>query len=45
MRMEKSNEVNTRRCLFKEYKEWLGSSVDDWDLALPKDWEKSDIIF
>ena len=45
IRMELATEVNTRRCLFQEYKEWLGTSIDDWVLALPSDWGKSDANF
>ena len=41
-RMESVNEARTKRCIFEEYKEWLGSSIDDWVLALPHDWGKSD---
>ena len=45
MRMESTSDVNIRRCIFQEYKEWLGSSIDDWVLALPNDWGKSDANF
>ena len=45
LRMESTNEAETRRCIFQEYKEWLGSSIDDWILALPNDWGKSDSNF
>ena len=38
LRMETVNEAKTRRSIFQEYKEWLGSSIDDWVLALPNDW-------
>ncbi len=24
-----------RRCIFNEYKEWLGESIDDEDLTIP----------
>ena len=41
-RMESSSDANVRRSLFQEYKEWLGSTIDDWVLALPNDWGKSD---
>tara|TARA_B100000700_G_scaffold314404_1_gene400909 strand:- start:999 stop:1172 length:174 start_codon:yes stop_codon:yes gene_type:complete len=37
LRMEATREAKTRRCIFQEYKEWLGSSIDDWGLALPSD--------
>ena len=39
-RIELSTDARTKRCLFQEYKEWLGSSIDDWVLALPHDWGK-----
>ena len=42
-RMETATDVKTRRCLFQEYKEWLGTSIDDWVLALPHDWGKTDV--
>ena len=41
-RMETTSEASTRRCIFQEYKEWLGSSIDDWVLALPNNWSSSD---
>ena len=40
-RMESESDTNIRRCLFLEYREWLGTSIDDWVLALPYDWGKS----
>ncbi len=43
-RMESATDVKTRRCIFQEYKEWLGSSIDDWVLALPENWGSSDSI-
>ena len=42
-RMESASDVNIRRCIFQEYREWLGSSIDDWVLALPSDWGQSDV--
>ena len=45
LRMELTNDANIRRCIFQEYKEWLGNSIDDWILALPNDWGKSDVNF
>jgi len=45
LRMEAVSEAKTRRCIFLEYKEWLGTSIDDWVLALPHDWGKSDANF
>ena len=44
-RMETTSDVKIRRCIFQEYKEWLGTSIDDWVLALPNDWGKSDANF
>ena len=41
-RMEFASDANIRRCIFQEYKEWLGTSIDDWVLALPNDWGKSE---
>ena len=34
-RMEILTEPSDRRCLFNEYKEWLGDSIDDEVLAIP----------
>ena len=45
LRMESTSEAKTRRCIYQEYKEWLGCSIDDWVLALPNDWGKSDANF
>ncbi len=42
-RMETVADTNIRRCIFQEYKEWLGPSIDDWVLALPSDWKKFDV--
>tara|TARA_Y100001968_G_scaffold264481_1_gene253404 strand:+ start:507 stop:692 length:186 start_codon:yes stop_codon:yes gene_type:complete len=42
MRMESASDAKVRRCIFQEYKEWLGTSIDEWVLALPNDWRKSD---
>ena len=42
LRMETVSEAKTRRCIIQEYKEWLGSSIDDWVLALPQNWGNSD---
>ena len=44
-RMETTSDAKTRRCIFQEYKEWLGSSIDDWVLALPHDWRRFDANF
>ena len=45
LRMESESDANIRKCIFQEYKEWLGASIDDWVLALPKDWGSSDANF
>ena len=45
LRMESVSNANIRRCIFEEYKEWLGTSIDDWVLALPNDWGRSDMNF
>ena len=45
LRMESTSDSNIRRCIFQEYKEWLGSSIDDCVLALPNDGGKSDASF
>ncbi len=45
LRMESASDANDRRCIYHEYKEWLGTSIDDWVLALPNDWGKSDANF
>ena len=45
LRMESASDANIRRCIFQEYKEWLGTSIDDWVLALPNDFGKSDSSF
>ena len=45
MRMESASDADVRRCIFQEYKEWLGNSIDDWVLALPNNWRKSDTNF
>ena len=37
-RMESTSDDKNRECLYQEYKEWLGTSIDDWVLALPNDW-------
>ena len=34
-RMEKLKEPSDRRCVFNEYKEWLGESIDNEVLAIP----------
>ena len=42
LRMESASDANIRRCIFQEYKEWLGTTIDDFVLALPNDWRKPD---
>ena len=42
LRMESASDAKVRRCIFQEYKEWLGASIYEWVLALPNDWGKSD---
>ena len=44
-RMETTSDAKIRRCIFQEYKEWLGTSIDDWVLALPNHWGRSDDKF
>tara|TARA_B100000700_G_C14426105_1_gene570394 strand:- start:162 stop:359 length:198 start_codon:yes stop_codon:yes gene_type:complete len=36
-RMEALTEPNDRRCLFHEYKEWLGEELNDEVWAIPTD--------
>ena len=43
IRIESESDINVKRCIFQEYKEWLGTSIDDWVLALPNDWGSSDM--
>ncbi len=44
-RMETLNDPADRRCLFHEYKEWLGEEVSDEVWAIPLNWkyERRDI--
>ena len=42
LRMESASDAAIRRCIFQEYKEWLGTTIDDWVLALPNDWLKAE---
>ena len=30
LRMEFASDHNDRRCIFQEYKKWLGTYIDDW---------------
>ena len=34
---EATSNADIKRCIFEEYNEWLGSSIDEWVLALPDD--------
>ena len=34
-RMKILKKADDRRCIFNEYKEWLGESIDDEVLAIP----------
>ena len=45
LRMEFIGDTNTKRSIYQEYKEWLGSSIDDWVLDLPEDWAKFDEVY
>ena len=45
LRMESASDANVKRCIFQEYKEWLGPSIDEWVLALTNDCGKSDLNF
>ena len=36
-RMEALEEPSDRRCIFHEYKEWLGQNINDEVLAIPVD--------
>ena len=36
-RMKVLRRAADRRCLFNEYKEWLGDSIDDEVLAIPSE--------
>tara|TARA_B100000700_G_C14822694_1_gene750772 strand:+ start:733 stop:927 length:195 start_codon:yes stop_codon:yes gene_type:complete len=36
-RMEILKEPSDRRCVFNEYKEWLGESIDNEVLAIPSE--------
>ena len=45
LRMEFASDQKVRKCIFQEYRELLGTSIDDWVLVLPNDWRKSDENF
>ena len=36
-RMEKLKEPSDRRCIFLEYKEWLGEDINDEVWAIPRE--------
>ena len=42
-RMEKLKEAADRRCLFQEYKEWLGENINDEVWAIPIEAIQKDI--
>ena len=37
-RMKMLEKAADRRCIFHEYKEWLGNEIDDEVWAMPIDW-------
>tara|TARA_B100001250_G_scaffold185071_1_gene159179 strand:- start:1589 stop:1783 length:195 start_codon:yes stop_codon:yes gene_type:complete len=45
IRIEYVKNAVVRRCIFDEYKEWLGTSIYNWVLALSNDRGKSEAIF
>ena len=45
MRIESESDTHIKSCIFQEYKEWLGTSIDDWVLALPNDLGRTDVNF
>ena len=42
-RMEILKDPFDRRCVFNEYKEWLGETIDDEVLAIPTEIIKNDL--
>ena len=42
-RMKILRRVDDRRCLFNEYKEWLGESIDDEVLVIPTEILKKEL--
>ena len=42
-RMKLLRRAADRRCLFNEYKEWLGESIDDEVLAIPSEIIKNEL--
>ena len=43
LRMETLKESSDRRCLFHEYKEWLGENINDEVWAIPGEIIQNDI--
>tara|TARA_B100000700_G_C14747385_1_gene715834 strand:- start:201 stop:395 length:195 start_codon:yes stop_codon:yes gene_type:complete len=43
LRMETLTDPSDRRCLFHEYKEWLGKCIDDEVLAIPTEIIQNDL--
>ena len=39
-RMETLKDPSDRRCLFNEYKEWLGEEINDEVWAIPSNWNQ-----
>tara|TARA_B100001996_G_C18156733_1_gene398973 strand:+ start:247 stop:441 length:195 start_codon:yes stop_codon:yes gene_type:complete len=42
-RMEALQEPSDRRCIFQEYKEWLGENINDEIWAIPSDAIQQDL--
>ena len=42
-RMEALQEPSDRRCIFQEYKEWLGENINDEIWAIPSDAIQKDL--
>ena len=42
-RMKSLSEASDRRCLFQEYKEWLGEDINDEVWAIPKEAIQNDM--
>ena len=42
-RMEALEEASDRRCIFHEYKEWLGENINDEVWAIPTDLIRKDL--
>ncbi len=43
MRIESESDQDIIRCIFHEYKEWLGTSINYLILAFHNDWRQSDV--